>query len=419
VVGAGFAGLTAVRKLARSDIDILVLDRHNYHLFTPLLYQVASALLDPSEIAQPVRSLLRGLPNVGFRLATATGVDLAAKVVMTDRGRLDYDYLILAAGSVSNFFGSLSLERQSYPLKELDQALEIRDRVLGRFEQAQWERDPARRAELLTFVIVGGGPTGVEYAGALSELVRLVLRRDCRDLDPGDARIVLVEGGDRLLATFPADLSKYALRTLEKRAIEVWLGTLAKSADEHGLDLSDGRRIESRTIVWSAGVRAGRLSRGLGPAGPGGTVKVLPTLQLAGHPEAFVIGDMADVEAGGGHLPMLAAVAMQEAESAARSIRALVRGGQPTPFRYRDKGIMATIGRNAGVAQIGGLHLRGFVGWLAWLGVHLLLILSLRSKFLVLVNWSWDYFFYDRPVRFILGAGGSASAERAPPTDDG
>lgn len=412
IVGAGFGGVTVARHLAKEEVDVLILDRHNFHLFTPLLYQVSSALLDPSEIAQPVRSVLRGQRNVHFRMATVERVDLSNRVLLTNRGPIAYDFLVLAAGSANHYFGNRQLATKTHSLKELDAALELRNAVLSRFEEAHWERDAERRRALLTFAVIGGGPTGVEYAGALSELVRLVIQRDCRDTDLGEVRIVLLEGSSRLLAAFNPETATEADRTLRRKGIEMWYGALVKDVTGDEITLGDDRRLRAGTVVWTAGVRASGLGDGLGVQGRSGAVKVEPSLQLPGHPEVFVVGDLAALEQEGRQLPMLAPVAIQEGKQAARNISALMRGRSAKPFRYRDKGILATIGRNAAVAEFGPLHLQGFLGWVTWLLVHLLLIVSLRNRLIVLVNWAWDYFLFDRPVRLILRAGAEPTQNR-------
>jgi NADH dehydrogenase len=405
VVGAGFAGITLARHLKRAAVDVMLLDRNNFHLFTPLLYQVASALLEPGEIARPVRALVRPLRNVEFRLAEVKSVDLDARSVETEHGAVHYDFLVLAAGSVSNYFGNSDLEKGAIGLKELSEGLALRNHVLERFEAARWESDSERRRSLLTFAIVGGGPTGVEFAGALAELIDLALDRDFRGLDHDEIRVVLMEGAPYLLGAFAPKLRQSAERVLRNRGIEVWCGALVKSVRDGVLTLADGRSLAAGTIVWTAGVRASDLSEHVGvKTGRSGRLAVEPTLQLPGHPEVFVAGDLAYVEQGGEPLPMLIPVAMQQAEHVAASIRAIVAGRPVEPFRYRDPGIMATIGRNAAVAQIGRVHLSGFPGWLLWLGVHLVNVVTFRSKLIVLVNWAWDYVFLDRPVRLIVRA---------------
>lgn len=404
VVGGGFAGLAAVRRLRGGPLDVLLVDRNNYHLFTPLLYQVASALLDPSEIAYPLRSLIRKASHADFLLAEVTGVDLQGRQVLTDQGPQAYDYLILAPGSVSNFFGIPGLDRRSHPLKTLPEALALRNDVLRQVERARWETDPERSRELLTFAVVGGGPTGIEYAGALAELLQ-VLRRDYRGMDLGRAQILLLEAAPRLLGGFDERSAEHARATLERKGVEVRLGAAVREVGEGVLVLEGGERLPAGAVVWTAGVEASPLGFGLGRPGRQGQLAVEPTLQLAGHPEVFVAGDLAGVEQPDGKpLPMLAPVAMQEGDHAARAVRSLASGVAVRPFSYTDRGIMATIGRNSAVVELRRFHFKGFVGWVLWLGLHLMLLVGFRSKFVALVNWAWDYLFYDRPIRLIVAA---------------
>jgi NADH dehydrogenase len=403
VVGAGFAGLTVARRLAPLPVRVTLVDRNNYHTFTPLLYQVASALLDPSEVAHPIRGITRSIRNLDVRLGNVTGVDLANRRVLTDVEDLGYDILVLAAGSETNYFGIAGLEEFAQGLKDLDQAMALRNEVLARFEEAAWSSDAAARRRLLTFAVVGGGPTGVEYAGALTELIDGVLRKDFPAVQLHECRILLIEAAGHLLGAFAPDLRESARRTLLRRGVEVLLNTQVTGVAPGELDLAGGERIEASTVIWTAGVRAASLARQLGaPLGRGGTVRVGSTLQLTGHPEVFVIGDLAAVEQNGEQLPQLIPVAMQEARHTAASIERLLSGRPPEPFRYADPGMMATIGRNAGVTQLGRLHVAGFLGWLLWLGFHLLQIVTFRAKVIVLVNWGWNYLFYDRPIRLLL-----------------
>jgi len=416
VIGAGFGGLAVVRGLRRVPVETILVDQHNYHLFTPLLYQVASAVLDPSEIAHPARAILRPLKNVDFRVGRVDSVGLDARQVTTESGTIAYDYLVLAAGSVNNYFGNRSIEDHSYALKDLGQALALRNRVLSQFEAASWSQDPVLRKQLLTFAVVGGGPTGVEYAGALCELIHLVLRKDFPRMDMSAVEILLIEASDRLLPAFTPELQQAAVKTLRRKGITLLFNASVGEVGDSVLKLSDGRSLQVGTVIWTAGVRGGELASSVGKTpSRGRRVAVEPTLQLPGHPEVFVIGDMAEVIQDGAPLPMLAPVAIQQGHWAAENIEALIRGQAPRPFRYRDKGIMATIGRNAAVAQIGRLHLAGFPGWVVWLFVHLVMIIGFRNRIIVLLNWAWEYFLFDRPVRLIARAterGAPGSTER-------
>jgi NADH:quinone reductase (non-electrogenic) len=406
IAGAGFGGLTCARALRHAPVDVLLLDRRNYHLFTPLLYQVASALLDPGEIARPIRELIRPLENVEFRQAEVTGADLDGGVLQTDHGPVPYDYLVLATGSQSDYFGNRSLAQHAFGLKELDDGLTLRNRVLARFEASRWITDPDRRRVLLTFAVVGAGPTGVELAGALSELIRLVLRKDFRDLDLGEVRVLLLEAADSLLAAFTRPLQEAARRSLEKKGVELLFGAKVEEVTAESVRLAGGREIPVGTVIWTAGVRASEVGSAIGvELGRQARVKVEPTLQLPGHPAVFVIGDLAGATDGGRPLPMLIPVAMQEGRRVAATIAGMTANGGAREFRYKDPGIMATIGRNSAVAELGRVHLSGFLGWLMWLFVHLINVVSFRSRILVLVNWAWDYLFYDRPIRLIVRAG--------------
>ncbi|MDQ6720723.1 MAG: NAD(P)/FAD-dependent oxidoreductase [Candidatus Dormibacteraeota bacterium] len=406
IAGAGFGGLTCARRLERVEVDVLLVDRYNYHLFTPLLYQVASAVLDPGEIARPVRELIRPLDNVDFRQAEITGADLERRLLLTDRGPVPYDYLVLATGSQSDYFGNKSLARHAFGLKDLPQGLALRNRVLAQFEASRWATDSDQRRVMLTFAVVGGGPTGVELAGALSELIRLVLRKDYRDLDLGEVRVLLVEASDSLLAAFKTPLRDAARRSLEKKGVEVILGARVEEVTDASLRLAGGKDVAAGTVVWTAGVRASDIGTAFGAKlGRQSRIEVDPTLQVSGHPMVFVIGDLAGPVDGGVPLPMLIPVAMQQGRHVATTIARLAQNGGATAFRYKDPGIMATIGRNSAVAQLGRVQLSGFLGWLMWLAVHLVNVISFRSRIVVLVNWAWDYVFYDRPIRLIVRAG--------------
>ena len=402
IVGAGFGGLRAARALAREPVRVVLLDRRNYHLFQPLLYQVATAGLEPEGIARPVRAILRGQANLEFRLGEMTGVDLGARRVRTDAGDVAYDHLVLALGGETHFYGVEGAERHGFGLKDVDEAVAIRNHVLRCFEEAMLEADAERRRALLTLVVVGGGPTGVEMAGAFAELVRVVLVKDYPRLDLADVRILLLEAGGRLLAAMPPRLSAAAAETLWAKHVEVRFGAAVEAFDGEQVRLRGGETVPARTLVWAAGVRAAALAGGLElRTGPQGRIAVTPTLQVPGHPEVCVIGDLAWVDDGSPPHPMMAPVAIQMAERAAANVARAVRGEPAEPFRYRDPGSLATIGRSAAVAHVRGLSFTGFPAWVVWLVVHLIQLIGFRNKLLVLINWAWDYFFYDRAVRLI------------------
>ncbi len=397
IVGAGFGGLRAVRALRRAPVDVVLLDRRNYHLFQPLLYQVATAGLEPEQIARPVRAILRRQRNFEFRMLEVTGLDLAARRLATAGGPVAYDHLIIAVGGETNYFGLASLEQHGYGLKDVPEAIRIRNHVLRQFEQAMLEPTAERRRAKLTFVVVGGGPTGVEMAGALSELIRLVLVKDYPRLDINDVRVLLLEATDRLLAQMPAKLRAAAAETLWRKHVEVRFGAAVTDFDGERVALKGGEVIPARTVIWAAGAKAVALTARLGlPTARQGRVAVEPTLQVPGHP-----GDAAYLEAGGEPLPMMAPVALQMAETAATNIRRQLAGQPPLAFQYRDPGSLATIGRNAAVAYIRGISFTGFTAWVVWLVVHIIQLIGFRNKLFVLLNWAWDYFLYERAARLI------------------
>ena len=408
VLGAGFGGLTFARKFPSSLARLTVVDRQNHHLFQPLLYQVATAGLAAPDIAQPIRSILRPRPHLTVRMAEARAIDLAAKTVVLDRGDLAYDYLILAVGGRTGYFGHPEWERHAPGLKSIDDALRIRRSVLLAFERAEAETDSARRAALMTILVAGGGPTGVELAGTFAELARTVLRRDFSHIDPGRAQVILVEGGPRVLATFPPELSASAQRQLARLGVDVRTNTLVRAIRDGEIELSTGT-IRAANVIWSAGVEMPPLTRTLGvPTDRAGRLRVAPDISLPGHPEVFALGDLVTlVDPKGVAVPGIAPAAMQMGAHAARLLAQELRAGSRGPYRpafiYWDKGTMATIGRSAAVAQIGRLRFSGWPAWAAWLGVHLVFLVGFRNRLAVLLQWVYSYFSYKRGARIITG----------------
>jgi NADH:ubiquinone reductase (H+-translocating) len=404
IVGGGFGGLNAARGLADRPVRVTLLDRRNHHLFQPLLYQVATAVLNPADIAVPLRSILRRAANITVLLAQVEKVDLAGRRLHLDRGEMSYDALVVAAGASHSYFGRDDWELLAPGLKALEDALEIRRRILLAYETAERELDGAEQGALLTFVVIGGGPTGVELAGALGEISRQTIARDFRLIDPTKARIILLEGGPRILGTFPGSLSARAEQALRKRGVEVRTHALVTRVTADAVWIG-GEQIRARTVLWAAGVAAAPLAQTLGvPCDRSGRVLVEPDLSIPGHPEAFVIGDVsAFLHQTGAPLPGVAPVAIQQGRAVARNVLNRLRGEQTHPFRYRDKGSMATIGRAAAVAVVGRLELSGFVAWLAWLLVHITYLIGFRNRFLVLFQWAWAYVTWQRGARLITG----------------
>lgn len=410
IVGMGFGGIRTARGLVNSDLNVLLLDRTNYHLFQPLLYQVATAGLEQEAIAYPIRAMIRGWKNVAFRRCEVTGLDLEQHRIVTDQGELEYDYLVLAGGSVTNYFGNQGIATQAFDLKSLADADRLRNSILCAFEDALNEADPQRRRALLTFVVVGGGPTGVEFAGALSELVRYVLSEDYPGIAVAESRVMLLEAAPSILTAMPERLQKYAIRKLENMGVELRCNTLVADAAPGQVRLASGEVIAAHTLFWSAGVKASPLADMLpGLKGPGGRVPVGSDLSLAGHGEVLVIGDMACCLDKGVALPMMAPVAMQQGRHAARVILAREAGEPPPEFRFLDKGSMATIGRNAAVASAHGLNVSGYAAWLAWLVLHLCYLIGFRNRIVVMLNWAWYYWFHERQVRLITNTSGRDS----------
>ena len=404
IVGAGFGGLTAARTLASGPVQLTVVDRRNHHLFAPLLYQVATASLSPSQIAYPIRSILSRQKNTRVLLADAVGIDLERRELTLADGSVPFDFLILAAGSRHAYFGHDEWEKNAPGLKTLEDALEIRRRILIAFEQAERETRPDRRKALLTFVLVGGGPTGVELAGAISEIARQVLVSDFRSINPREARILLLEAGPRILPAYSARSSRSAAKVLERRGVEVRAGSPVTGVDADGVQLGSDR-IDAATVVWCAGVAASPLARSLGvPLDRAGRVTVEPDLTVPGHPEIFVVGDLSlSLHQTGQPLPGVAQVAIQQGRSAARNILRDLRRQPRKPFHYRDKGNMAVIGRSAAVAELAGLEVSGWLAWLMWCFIHILYLVGFRNRLVVLIEWAWAYLGNERSARLITG----------------
>jgi NADH dehydrogenase len=410
IVGGGFGGLQCAKALERAPVDVLLIDPRDFHLFTPLLYQVASCLLNPSEIAAPLRKVFRHASNVRYRQGEVAQCDVREKTLtLGDGAVVEYDHLVLATGSVQNYYGNTEIERRALGLKDLASALQLRNHVLECLEQATTTDDPVRRGQLLTFCIVGAGPTGVEYAGALAEFARLVFPEEYPELAASRIRILLLEGGDRVLPTFARRLSDYARSELTHRGVDVRVGVLVASADDRGVTLRDGTELATATLVWTAGVRPADILDT-----PPRRIEVDDHFRIVGARDAYAIGDVAaGRDRHGEILPMLSPVAMQAGRYVAREI---VSGPQRHAFRYRDKGTLATIGRTAAVGQVGPFSFTGFTGWLVWLVVHLYYLIGFENRLQVLMRWAWYYVRLDRPVRIIIRAHHSAVQESIPGT---
>jgi NADH dehydrogenase len=403
VLGAGFAGLRAIRVLARAGQRVLWLDGRNYHTFLPLLYQVATAGLEPQAIVYPTRSFLRRLPGVEFRLAQIVDGDAAARILVTeDADEIAYEYLIVATGGAAADFGVPGVREHARSLYDVEDARELRNHILEQLERAAVQPDTPERRARLTFVIVGAGPTGVETAGALAEFRRHVVPSDYRSLPPEQFRIVLLEGRDAVLGPFAPPLRTRARRDLEGFGVEVRLGTSVARVTSAGVELVGGEHLDARTVIWAAGIRAGEVAGRIGlPTGRAGRIQVAPSLEVVGHHGVFAAGDVAIVE-GAESLPQVAQVAMQGGTHAAENLLRAQRGAPLEPFVYRDKGAMATIGRSRAVAEIGRVHLAGVLAWWAWLLLHVVMLIGFRNRLVVLVNWAWNYVTYDRGLRAII-----------------
>ena len=416
IVGGGFGGLCAAQKLSGvHGVEVTIIDRRNHHLFQPLLYQVAMAGLSPAEIAYPIRTIFSGQKNVRVLLARATGVDLEHKLLRTDDADIPYDTLLLACGARHSYFGHNEWETYAPGLKSLEEATEIRRRVLTAFELAEKEQDPDRQRKLLTFVVVGGGPTGVELAGALGEISRFTLAKDFRRIDPRRTRVILIEAAPRILAAFDETLAHRAVTDLESLGVTVWTSTKVTRIDADGVTLGD-EVVQAATILWAAGVAPSELNKSMGvPLDRGGRIIVEQDCSLKDHPDVFVLGDQANFTgADGKPLPGLAPVAMQQGRHTARNIRRQLKGRPREPFHYRDKGIMATIGRRRAIVQYGRLKFAGFFAWLAWLFIHVLYLVGFKNRIEVILNWAWNYFAFSRGARLIVGKDWRGAANNAP-----
>jgi NADH dehydrogenase len=406
IIGGGFGGLYTAIALRDEDVRVTLIDRRNHHLFAPLLYQVATAALNPSDIAAPIRSVLRLQDNCQVILAEVTRIDPAAKKVFLADGEVDFDYLVVATGVTHSYFGHDEWADHAPGLKSLEDALEVRRRMLFAYEAAEREEDKERRRAWLTFVVVGAGPTGVEMAGAMAEVAHKTLRRDFRRIDSNQARVLLVEGQDRVLPSFDAALAPKAQRQLEKLGVELMLGVKVTAIDDEGVTVArpDGTtsRIEARTAIWAAGVTASPLARTLGaPLDRAGRVQVTPDMSIPGHPDVFVIGDLASLVERGKPVPGLAPAAMQAGRQTAKNILRRIRGNPTEPFRYLDKGNLATIGRAAAVGSIGRLRLSGFTAWFLWAFIHLMYLVGFRNRLFVFLSWSASYLTFSRGARLI------------------
>jgi NADH:quinone reductase (non-electrogenic) len=420
IIGAGFGGLTAAKELAGKPFDVTLVDQHNYHLFQPLLYQLATAGLAPSDIAAPIRGILSRAENVNVVLAQVSGIDVEGRAVIAEGRRIPFDDLIVATGARHAYFGHDHWASYAPGLKTLDDATYLRRRILLAFEKAETERDPDERRRLLNFVVVGGGPTGVEMAGPIAELSKRALAADFRSIDPREARIILVKAAPRLLLPFDPALSETAKRSLEQLGVEVRLGSAVTDCDCGGATLGP-ERIEARTIIWAAGVMASPAGAWLGvDTDRAGRVKVGPDLSVPGHADIFVIGDTAlALGADGKPIPGVAPVAKQQGRYVANLLVARERGRTVAPFRYRDFGSLATIGRKRAVADLRGLKVRGFLAWMLWSLAHIYFLIGFRSRLIVAMNWAWNYVTFQRGTRLITGLTGSRVESMAKPQQDG
>ena len=419
VIGAGFAGLNFCQALPRTHAEIILIDKQNHHLFQPLLYQVAMAALAATEIASPIRQVFAKRKDITVMMDAVSEIDTENRFVVMENERIYYDYLILAAGARTTYFGNDEWQEHAPGLKSLNDALRMRREILCAFEKAELSLNTSEQERLMTIVVVGGGPTGVELAGSMAEMVQRTFRADFRRIDPRNARIILVDSGDRVLKAYPEDLSASAKRQLESLGVMVRLNTRVKNVDAEGVDLNDGTRIEAGNVLWGAGLQASELTDTLDvPKDRAGRIQVLPDLSVPGHPEIFAIGDLATLrDKNGEEVPGVAPAAIQMGKFVARIVHHQLRHGSKPPedrpaFAYWDKGIMATIGRKRAVAWIGRLHISGVLAWLAWLGVHLLFLVSFRNKLVVLIQWFFHYCTFGRGARIIIPDDNQSGAAR-------
>ncbi|MBF0456602.1 MAG: NAD(P)/FAD-dependent oxidoreductase [Nitrospirae bacterium] len=403
IAGAGFSGLWAAKTLANQPVDVILVDRNNYHTFLPLLYQVAAAELEPEDIAYPVRSILRRFKNVRFVLAEINRIDLDKRTVFSDEYAITYDYLILATGSSTQFFGTPGAAENSFQLKTLEQGITLRNHILQCFELASRNIDDDKRQQMLTFTIVGGGPTGVEFAGALAELIHGPLRKDYPAIDFDYVKVVIVEAANSVLLSFPKILRDYALDRLYRMKVNVMLETIVDKVTPDTVHFKDKNILPTQTVVWTAGICADPVAKTWGlPTARNGLLMVLPTLEVQGRDEVSVIGDLSSMEEARRQLPMTAPVAVQQGAHAAKNIIRKLRGTQTTPFVYKDRGAMVTIGRNTAVALVSKRAFKGFFAWILWLIVHLINLIGFRNRLMVVINWTMDYLLFERAIRLIL-----------------
>jgi NADH dehydrogenase len=403
IIGAGFGGMEVARRLRNAPVQITLIDRHNYHLFQPLLYQIAIAGLVPSQIAYPLRTIFRNQKNITFQMGEVTSIDFNSRYIKMNGSVIAYDQLVLAVGGQTNFFGMNSVEENGFQLKNVDSAVDTRNHLLKLFEGASREVDAEKRRAMLTFVVVGAGPTGVETAGALAELITHVMAKDYPHMDLKEVRVLLLEAGNTVMPAYPDELRKATADLLKKKNVEIMLNAKLTSYENQKVKLATGETIPAHTLIWTAGVKASEITKKLGvPLAGSGRVRTDAFLRVPSHPEVFVIGDAAYVENGNGQpLPMLATVAQQQAKVTAQNIQRILKGKELQPFHYKDPGLLATIGRNAAVARIWGLSFSGFIAWVIWVVLHIYRLIGFRNRLLVLINWAWDYFFYENQVRLI------------------